>query len=78
MNGGPSKDFGSPGNRDVVLDPGVFYVCQRCNASAVLPETAALHVLAVGAVGVMPLAVMSRAATGLEALPRPRVRNDYY
>ena len=26
----PSKDFGSPGNRDVVLDPSVFYVCQRC------------------------------------------------
>jgi len=26
----PSKDFGSPGNRDVVLDPAVFYVCQRC------------------------------------------------
>jgi Fe-S-cluster containining protein len=27
---GPSKDFGSPGNRDVMLDPSVFYVCQRC------------------------------------------------
>jgi Fe-S-cluster containining protein len=26
----PSKDFGSPGNRDVDLDPAVFYVCQRC------------------------------------------------
>ncbi|MCP5548751.1 MAG: YkgJ family cysteine cluster protein [Akkermansiaceae bacterium] len=37
MNGGPSKDFGSPGNRDVVLDPGVFYVCQRCNACCKWP-----------------------------------------
>ena len=27
---GPSKDFGSPGNRDVVIDPLVFYFCQRC------------------------------------------------
>jgi uncharacterized protein len=26
----PSKDFGSPGNRHVVLDPSVSYVCQRC------------------------------------------------
>ncbi|HSP41854.1 MAG TPA: YkgJ family cysteine cluster protein [Luteolibacter sp.] len=26
----PSKDFGSPGNREVDLDPAVFYVCQRC------------------------------------------------
>jgi hypothetical protein len=30
MSTGPSKDFGSPGNRDVVLDPTVYYVCQRC------------------------------------------------
>jgi len=28
----PSRDFGSPGNRDVVLDPTVHYVCQRCTA----------------------------------------------
>ena len=26
----PSKDFGSPSNREVTLDPSVFYVCQRC------------------------------------------------
>ncbi|MCU0777555.1 MAG: YkgJ family cysteine cluster protein [Akkermansiaceae bacterium] len=26
----PSGDFGSPGNRDVVLEPAVHYVCQRC------------------------------------------------
>ncbi len=26
----PSEDFGSPGNREVDLDPAVFYVCQRC------------------------------------------------
>jgi uncharacterized protein len=26
----PSKDFGSPANRGVTLDPAVFYVCQRC------------------------------------------------
>ncbi len=32
MTDGPSKDHGSPGNRDVVLDPGVYYVCQRCTA----------------------------------------------
>ena len=37
MSGGPSKDFGSPGNRDVILDPGVFYVCQRCNACCKWP-----------------------------------------
>lgn len=30
MSAGPSKDFGSPSNRGVVLDPAVFYVCQRC------------------------------------------------
>ena len=29
---GPSKDHGSPGNRDVNLEPGVHYVCQRCTA----------------------------------------------
>lgn len=37
MTSGPSKDFGSPGNRDVVLDPGVRYVCQRCNACCKWP-----------------------------------------
>lgn len=26
----PTQEFGSPGNRQVVLDPDVFYVCQRC------------------------------------------------
>ena len=25
-------DFGSPGNREVILEPGVHYVCQRCTA----------------------------------------------
>ncbi len=30
MNPKPSKDFGSPANRGVLLDPSVFYVCQRC------------------------------------------------
>ena len=33
----PPKDFGSPGNRDVVLDPAVFYVCQRCTACCKCP-----------------------------------------
>ena len=30
MNVRPSRDFGSPANRAVDLDPSVFYVCQRC------------------------------------------------
>ena len=34
---GPSNDFGSPGNRHVVLDPGVRYVCQRCTACCKWP-----------------------------------------
>jgi len=29
---GPSEQFGSPQNRDVLLDPSVRYVCQRCTA----------------------------------------------
>ena len=32
-----SKDFGSPRNRDVDLDPAVFYVCQRCTACCKWP-----------------------------------------
>ena len=28
---------GSPGNRDVLLDPEVFYVCQRCTACCKWP-----------------------------------------
>jgi uncharacterized protein len=28
----PCKDFGSPANRVVMLDPDVRYVCQRCTA----------------------------------------------
>lgn len=30
MSGGPTRDFGSTANREVALDPSVFYVCQRC------------------------------------------------
>ena len=30
MNPQPYKDFGSPANRAVDLDPTVHYVCQRC------------------------------------------------
>jgi uncharacterized protein len=37
MTQGPSKDHGSPGNRDVVLDASVHYVCQRCNACCKWP-----------------------------------------
>lgn len=37
MTNGPSKDHGSPGNRDVVLEPGVHYVCQRCTACCKWP-----------------------------------------
>lgn len=33
----PSDHYGSPGNRDVVLEPGVFYVCQRCTACCKWP-----------------------------------------
>lgn len=33
----PFKDFGSPGNRKVVLDPTVHYVCQRCTACCKWP-----------------------------------------
>ena len=33
----PSNDFGSPGNRQVVLDAGVHYVCQRCTACCKWP-----------------------------------------
>jgi Fe-S-cluster containining protein len=28
----PNQDFGSPANREVVLDSSVHYVCQRCGA----------------------------------------------
>jgi uncharacterized protein len=31
------KDCGSPGNRDVVLEPSVYYVCQRCTACCKWP-----------------------------------------
>jgi len=34
---GPTKNFGSPGNRDVTLDPGMHYVCQRCCACCKWP-----------------------------------------
>ena len=34
---GPTKDFGSPSNREVTLDPAVFYVCQRCTACCKWP-----------------------------------------
>lgn len=33
----PTKDHGSPGNREVVLDTGVRYVCQRCTACCKWP-----------------------------------------
>lgn len=33
----PRKDFGSPGNHDVDLDPTVRYVCQRCTACCKWP-----------------------------------------
>ena len=36
-SGGPPAKFGSPGNRDVVLDPDVYYVCQRCTACCKWP-----------------------------------------
>jgi hypothetical protein len=36
---GPTREptHGSPGNRDVLLDPDVFYVCQRCTACCKWP-----------------------------------------
>ena len=37
MSTDPFTDHGSPGNRDVVLDPSVFYVCQRCTACCKWP-----------------------------------------
>jgi Fe-S-cluster containining protein len=33
----PSKDFGSPANRGVMLEPGVHYECQRCTACCKWP-----------------------------------------
>jgi len=33
----PSEEFGSPGNRHVVLEPGVHYACQRCTACCKWP-----------------------------------------
>lgn len=33
----PPKDHGSPANREVILEPGVFYVCQRCTACCKWP-----------------------------------------
>lgn len=33
----PSKDHGSPGNRDIVLEPDVYYTCQRCTACRIHP-----------------------------------------
>lgn len=30
-------DFGSPGNRDIILEPKVRYVCQRCTACCKWP-----------------------------------------
>jgi Fe-S-cluster containining protein len=35
--GAHSESHGSPGNRDVLLDPGVRYVCQRCTACCKWP-----------------------------------------
>jgi Fe-S-cluster containining protein len=34
---GRSQNHGSPGNRDVVLEPGIHYVCQRCTACCKWP-----------------------------------------
>ncbi len=33
----PSHDHGSPANHEVNLEPGVFYVCQRCTACCKWP-----------------------------------------
>lgn len=32
-----TDDFGSPGNKDTVLEPGINYVCQRCTACCKWP-----------------------------------------
>jgi Fe-S-cluster containining protein len=32
-----TPSYGSPGNKDVDLDPGVHYVCERCNACCKWP-----------------------------------------
>lgn len=39
MRGGmpPTASVGSPGNRDVYLDPDTFYVCDRCTACCKWP-----------------------------------------
>ena len=37
MSVAPSKDHGSPGNREIVLEPDVYYVCQRCTACCKWP-----------------------------------------
>ena len=37
MSKAPQMDWGSPGNREVNLDPGVRYVCQRCTACCKWP-----------------------------------------
>ena len=33
----PTRAYGSPGNRGVVLEPDVHYVCQRCTACCKWP-----------------------------------------
>lgn len=37
MNAPSVPASGSPGNRDVLLDPSTFYVCQRCTACCKWP-----------------------------------------
>ena len=37
MNAPSVPTSGSPGNRDVLLDPSTFYVCQRCTACCKWP-----------------------------------------
>ncbi len=37
MSALPVPTSGSPGNRDVLLDPSTFYVCQRCTACCKWP-----------------------------------------
>ena len=39
-----SKHHGSPGNREVTLDAGVYYVCQRCTACCKWPGDVRLEV----------------------------------
>lgn len=46
-----------------------FLAIASARLAGLMPETAAIHLLAVGAVGVMPLAVMSRAALGHTGRP---------